>query len=204
MKECKKHQLAAVAMGIGAGASVATLLPTQDWAVIGITTLSGYAGTLLPDIDDQNSSNFHIIRFLTKVAAFIVPGIQFFYRPTDLLLAIPVALFMVSRFWDVLRQVTNRGGGTHSVLAAVCLSLCVTWIAYLTAGYLVAIPSFLAASVGYVVHLLLDDLTRGIPPSNTTHKMNSALTIWGTGGKAVELYGLLTIGLVCAAALWGI
>ena len=204
MKECNTHQLAALAMGIGAGATAATFLPMLDWAVIGVTAISGYAGGLLPDIDDQESSNFTIIKNLTRIAAVVVPGIQFFYRPTDLLLAIPLALFMLSHFWDLLHQMTKRGGGTHSVLAAVCLSLGVSWVAYLTAGYAAVVPAFIAAGVGYVVHLLLDDLSRPpLPPNAAPSRMGYALTILGKG-KSVEFYGLLSIGLACAIALWGI
>lgn len=204
MQECKQHQLAAVTIGIGAGAVVSALLPALDPMVVGVTALSGYAGALLPDIDDPDSMNFRIIRHLTRLAAVIVPAIQFSLRPTDLLLAIPVALFMVARFWDVLQQVTKRGGGTHSVLAALCLSMGVAWVAYLTADYAAAVPAFVAAGVGYVVHLLLDDLQLRWSTGNAVagaSRMGSALTILGRG-KAVEFYGLIGIGVLCALALW--
>lgn len=109
MAEYHTYHLAAVAAGVGAAAVTSIIAPNLGLEVIGITALSGYVGGLLPDIDDTNSSSFHVVQRLSRLAAVLVPAIQFFYRPTDLLLAIPIALFMVSRFWEVLSQIVKRG-----------------------------------------------------------------------------------------------
>jgi hypothetical protein len=204
MTKCITHQAAAIAVGVGAGATSISLLPHLGLDAVGAIALSGYVGALLPDIDDENSLNLKITRFLTKLAAVVVPSIQFFYRPTDLILAVVLSLFMVSRFWDLLHAVMKRGSRTHSVIAAVCLSLGVAWVAYLTADYAAALPAFIAAGTGYLLHLLLDDLQGATENGlNEMPETASALTILGRG-KAVELYGIIAIGLICGFALWGI
>lgn len=204
MTKCMTHQMAAAAVGIGAGATVFTMLPGLGWHATGAIALSGYVGGLLPDIDDENSLNFKITRALTRLAAVIVPAIQFFYRPTDLVLAVILSLFMVSRFWGLLHDVMKRGGRTHSVIAAVCLSMGVAWVAYLTAGYAIALPAFIAAGVGYVLHLLLDDLHRAAENGlDEVPEATSSLTVLGRG-KTIELYGIIAIGLICGFAMWGI
>ncbi len=204
MTKCMTHQMAAVAVGIGAGATTFTMLPGLEWHATGAIALSGYVGSLLPDIDDENSLNFRITKFLTQVAAIIVPSIQFLYRPTDLVLAVILSLFMVSRFWGLLHDVMKRGSRTHSVIAAVCLSMGVAWVAYLSAGYAVALPAFIAAGSGYILHLLLDDLYNAAENGlNEMPETSSSLTVLGRG-KTIELYGIIAIGVICGIAMWGI
>lgn len=202
MAECSTYHLAAGAAGIGAAAVSSIIAPELGWEVLGVTALSGYVGGLLPDIDDADSSSFRVVQRLSRLAAVLVPGIQFFYRPTDLLLAIPVALFMVSRFWEVLSQIMKRGGHTHSVIAAVCLSLGVAWVGYLTVGTAAALPAFLASSASYLLHLLLDDLENARFVETRTG-IRPALMPVGRG-RAMELYSILAIGFVSFFALWGI
>ncbi|WP_028490320.1 metal-dependent hydrolase [Thiothrix lacustris] len=202
MAECSTYHLAAVATGVGAAAISSIIAPDLGLDVIGVTALSGYVGGLLPDIDNTRSSSFRMVQRLSRLAAVLVPVIQFIYRPTDLLLAIPVALFMVTRFWEVLGQITKRGGHTHSVIAAVCLSLGVAWVAYLTVGSAAALPAFLASSASYLLHLLLDDLDN-IRFVETKTGARSALLPVGRG-RAIELYSILAIGLVSFVALWSI
>lgn len=204
MTKCMTHQMAAAAVGIGAGATTLTMLPGLEWHATGAIALSGYVGSLLPDIDDENSLNFRITKFLTQMAAIIVPSVQFLYRPTDLVLAVMLSLFMVSRFWGLLHDVMKRGSRTHSVIAAVCLSMGVAWIAYLSAGYVVTLPAFIAAGSGYILHLLLDDLYNAAENGlNEIPETSSSLTVLGRG-KAIELYGIIAIGVICGIAMWGI
>lgn len=202
MAEHSTYHLAAVATGVGAAAISSIIAPDLGLEAIGVVALSGYVGGLLPDIDDTNSSSFRVVQRLSRLAAVLVPGIQFFYRPTDLLLAIPIALFMVSHFWEVLSQIMKRGGHTHSVIAAVCLSLGVAWVGYLTVGTAAALPAFLASSVSYLLHLLLDDLDN-VRFVETKNGMRSALLPIGRG-RAIEFYSILAIGFVSFFALWGI
>lgn len=202
MAECSTYHLAAIATGVGAAAISSIIAPDLGLEIIAITALSGYVGGLLPDIDDVTSSSFRMVKRLSRLAAVLISIIQFIYRPTDLLLAIPLALFMVSHFWDALSQIMKRGGHTHSVIAAVCLSLGVAWVAYLTAGSAAALPAFLASSVSYLLHLLLDDLDN-IRFVETKNGGRSALLPVGRG-RAIELYSILTIGLVSFFALWSI
>ncbi|SEA69114.1 MAG: metal-dependent hydrolase [Candidatus Thiothrix putei] len=201
MAECSTYHLAAVATGVGSAAVSSIIAPELGWEIIGVTALSGYVGGLLADIDDIHSSSFRVVQRLSQVAAVIVPSIQFFYRPADLLIAIPIALFMVSHFWEVLSQIMKRGGHTHSVIAAVCLSLGVAWVAYLTVGAAAALPAFLASSTSYLLHLLLDDLDNARFVETKTG-MRSALMPVGRG-RAIEFYSILAIGFVSFFALWG-
>lgn len=198
------HHLAACAVGIGASAATLALLPGTDWTVLGVTGLSGYIGSLLPDIDDENSLHARIVKYASKLAAIIVPAIQFAMRPTDLLIAIPLSLFMVSQFWQILHYFLRKDSCTHSVTAAVCLSLAVSWTAYLSAGNHAIIPAFIAAGVGYLVHLLLEDLDK--TPRQITENRSEilpSLSLFGKG-QTIQLYGILAIGFFCVFALWGI
>lgn len=202
MAEYSSYHLASMAAGIGAATITTTFAPQLGWEILAVIALSGYVGGLLPDIDDADSSGFKTVKWLSRVAAVIVPVIQFLYRPTDLLLAVPIALFMVSRFWELPHQIMKRGGHTHSALAAVCLSLGVAWVAYLTAGPTAALPSFLASSSSYLLHLLLDDLENG---RLTDSSPNSRASLQAIGrGRVLEFYGILAIGFISFFALWGI
>lgn len=198
------QHLAGVAVGVGAGASTLALLPGADWTVVSVTALSGYVGSLLPDIDDETSLAARIVQHLSKLAAVIVPTIQFSLRPTDLLIAIPVALFMTSRLWQLLHHLLRKDGPTHSVIAAICLSFAVAWVAYLSAGTAAAVPSFLAAGAGYLLHLLLEDIAKiHQPVAESTETIMPSLTLLGRG-QSIPLYSILAIGFFCAFALWGI
>ena len=205
MADYKTYHLAALATGIGAGAMVSAFVPSISMTAIAVTTLCGYVGALLPEIDDEQSNSYRVIRRLTHLAALIVPCIQFFYRPTDLILAIFLAWFLVTQFWAVFRQIMQRGGQTHSVLAAVCLSLGVAWVAYLTADASAIVPAFMASGVGYLLHLLLDDLDGVKLPNAGTGTRHDAsdqpLRLMGKG-QSTELYSIVLIGLLSCFALW--
>lgn len=202
MTNCTTYHLTALATGMGATAATAALVPEMGWLILLVTALGGYVGGLLPEIDHTNSSSFRTVRRLSHLAAIIVPCIQFIYRPADLILAVPLALFMVSRFWDLLHQVMKRGGHTHSILAAVCLSMGVTWVAYLTAGSDAIVPVFMASCTGYLLHLWLDDMyIKKFPDPEIPQE--PALTAIGQG-RSLELYGILAIGFVSLFGLFGL
>lgn len=202
MTDSKIYHLAASAIGLGAAALTAVIAPSFDWVLLGIVALSGYAGGLLPDIDNTDSSGFHTIKKLSKIAAVIVPSIQFIYRPADLLLAIPVALFMLSQFWEFLPRTMKRGGHTHSILGAICLSMGVTWIAYLTVGQAAILPAFMAANTSYLLHLWLEDMYRKKYPDPEIDAQ-PALTAVGNG-RSAELYSLIAIGFISLFGLFGL
>lgn len=202
MTDSTTYHLAASATGLGAAAITAAVAPEFHWTILVVIALSGYVGGLLPDIDNAESSGFHTVRRLSKLAAIMVPTIQFIYRPADLLLAIPVALFMVSRFWDFLHQAIKRNGRTHSILGAICLSMGVTGVAYLTIGPAVVLPAFLASSGSYLLHLWLDDLHRKKFP-DPENGAQSALTTLGRG-HTIELYSLIAIGFVSLFGMLGL
>lgn len=202
MAEYAKYHLTSLAVGIGAATLSSAVSPSMGWDVLAVTLLGGYVGGLLPSIDDTQSSAFKTVQWLSRAAAVIVPTIHFIYRPTDLLLAIPLALFMVGRIWELLHQVIRRGGHTHSALAAVCLSLGVAVVAYLTAGNTAALPAFLASAASYLLHLFLEDLENG--------RFNSIIATerWALQpigrGKVAEFYSIIIIGFVSFLALVGL
>lgn len=194
------YQIAALAIGLGGAAVYSLLTPEANLLVLAVAALSGYVGTFLADIDDETSAGYRIVKRLSRLAAIIVPCIQFFYRPTDLLLAIVLALFMVNRFWVLFSQLVGRGGYTHSLLAAVCLSLGVAGVGYMTAGPEAVLPAFLSSGAGYIFHLLLDDIHND-RLLNPNASVQPALTPLGSG-EATELYSILAIGLLSCIALW--
>lgn len=203
MADYKTYHAAALATGLGAGAMVSALAPLTPLEAIATTALSGYVGALLPEIDDLQSNSYRVIQRLSRIAALTVPTIQFFYRPTDLIIAFFLAWFLVTQFWKLFDQLVERGGQTHSVLAAVCLSLGVAWIAYLTAGDAAAVPAFIASGVGYLLHLLLDDLDGVKLPSNGNAENTTNQPLRFMGNKqSTELYSLVMIGLLSCFALW--
>ncbi len=200
MPNSNAYQWAAIGMGLGSAALTAISQPESSWIVLIATLLGGYVGTLLPDINSINSSAFHTIKSLSRLAAILVPCIQFFYRPADLLLGLPLALFMIRRFWDVLPQLIHHSGHTHSVVAAVCLSLGVSWVGYLTAGVEAALPVFLASVSGYIFHLILEDISNDCFFNTHTTKQ-PALTPIGYG-SVVELSSIVAIGVISMLGFW--
>lgn len=203
MAEYGKYHLASLAVGVGAATLTSILLPSAGWEVLAVTALSGYVGGLLPSIDDAKSSAFKTLQTLSRLAAVIIPSIHFIYRPTDLLLAIPLALLLVTQLWNLLHQVVKRGGHTHSSLAAVCLSLGVAWVAYLTGGDTVALPAFLASSSSYLLHLFLDDLENArLSNAGGLSAERWALQPLGRG-RVAEFYSIIAIGFISFFALWG-
>ena len=199
MSDDKTYQIAAIASGIGAATLTSAFAPNTAIVILLVISLSGYVGALLPEIDHKNSLSYRIVYRLTRAAALLVPFIQFFYRPTDLIIAVPLTWFLVTQCWHIVDYFTERGGQTHSVLAAVSLSLAVAFVAYLTVDVDVIVPAFLAAAFGYLLHLLLDDLHGSDdmtqppkePPLRFVDKQHT------TG-----LYSIIFIGLFSGMALW--
>lgn len=197
-------------MGVGATATIHLLMPGLDWVGLASIGLSGFAGGHLADIDDPASPSHKIIRTLIWWAAIIIPLSQFFFRPRDLLLALPVAWMMVSAFWRLVEPLARYYSHAHSVVAAICLSLGVSWVAYLSAGAAVALPAFMASGIGYLLHLLFDDLANQTRPtrhfaephrSRVAPKLLPALVLVGRG-HPLELAGIVLVGFVSSMALW--
>lgn len=200
MHNSNTYQWAAIGIGLGSAALTAIFNSESAWTVIIVTALSGYVGTLLPDINATDSKAFEIIKHLSRLAAVLVPCIQFFYRPTDLLLGLLLAIFMIKRFWQVVPHIIQNSGHTHSVMAAVCLSLGVTGVAYLTTGVEAVLPAFLASVSGYIYHLVLEDISNDCF-LNTKATKTPALTPIGQG-PMLELSSIMVIGVISMLGLW--
>jgi hypothetical protein len=123
----------------------------------------GTLGGLLPDIDASNSRP---VKLLFNVLALMgVAGVlQAFknnYEPYPLLLIVAGAyLFIRFAVFALFNRLTADRGVLHSVLAAVFFALLTTCISYhfLHWDVLQAWLNGLFIALGFIVHLLLDEL----------------------------------------------
>ena len=154
------HNTAAICVGIAAAGTTHYLNPELaliDLAAVGIC---GYLGGHLPKIQQPTLPAYRIIRFASWLATLFIPLALFSYRPTDLLLGWMTAFLFTSGMWMIIDRVSLRRDYTHSLMAIWLLPLGVTGCAYLGLGQTIVLPAFLACSAGYLIHLLLEQLTQ--------------------------------------------
>ena len=123
----------------------------------------GTLGGLLPDIDANNSKP---VKLLFNVLALmgVAGALQVFkdnYEPYPLLLIV-AGTYLFIRFvvFALFNRFTVHRGVFHSVLAAVFFALLMTCISYhfLHRGVLLAWLNAIFIALGFIVHLLLDEL----------------------------------------------
>ncbi len=153
--------VASMSSGVFAITTLATNLATPAQAT-GFFLL-GVIGGLLPDIDSDNSTPVKIFFNLLALglAFFTLFGLAGRYSVAELFL-IWLGIYLIVRFvaFEAFTRLTVHRGILHSLLAAIFFGALTTSIAYhvVHSPPDVAWLSGLALLLGYVVHLVLDEL----------------------------------------------
>ena len=160
----------------------------------------GALGGLLPDIDASNSKP---VKLLFNVLALmgVTGALQVFknnYEPYPLLMIV-AGTYLLIRYvvFALFNRLTVHRGAFHSLLAAVFFALLMTCISYhfLHWSVLHAWLNGLFIALGFIVHLLLDELY-SVDLSNTRMKnsFGTALKLFSHSNmNASALLAILTI-----------
>jgi len=205
MANFNTHLSIAIAASMGAAIIAVNvhLITTTDMAwLIFLGTLGG----LLPDIDASNSRPVKLL--FTVLALMGVAGaLQIFkdnYAPYPLLgIVTGTYLFIRYILFSLFNRLTVHRGVFHSILAAVFFALLMTCISYhfLHWNILHAWLNGLFIALGFIVHLLLDELY-SVDLSNARMKKSfgTALKLFSHSNiTASILMTLLTVMLYWAA-----
>ncbi|PVZ68348.1 metal-dependent hydrolase [Pelagibaculum spongiae] len=165
--------------------------------------VAGTMGSLLPDIDADNSSSlkviFNSLSLLFSVVLLVLLGPDY---PLWQIWLVILAVTLLMR-WPILplfKRTTIHRGSWHSLICCVCCSLALVNICF----HFIGLPAFLSwlyglfLSAGFIVHLLLDEIY-SIDISNAKIKRSF--------GTALKLYycraqGWTLLMLLSATALW--
>lgn len=168
--------------GIAAGTALAAILKV-DVAETGILLAGAVLGSLLPDIDNRNSTisyKIPLVSLLVTVGQAAIRGIS--------------SLFPRKQK-NYIRSLIGHRGLTHSLLAAVLLPLPVAAIC-LSAGFS-RIGLYVAAGLlgGMLSHLLFDMLAGGAPLFMPFTTKRVVLAKMKTGGLIEWLFRLLLVAV---------
>ncbi|MGZ4955626.1 MAG: metal-dependent hydrolase [Methylobacter sp.] len=162
MANFNTHLFIASAAGTGAAlvaANVHLIASTDILWLVFLSTLGG----LLPDIDANHSRPvkllFNVLAFMAVAGALYT--LKNSYEPPMLLLiAIGTYLFIRHGMFALFNRFTVHRGVFHSVLAALFFSLLMTCLSYhfLHWNVLHAWINGAFIAIGFIVHLLLDEL----------------------------------------------
>jgi membrane-bound metal-dependent hydrolase YbcI (DUF457 family) len=202
MANFKAHVFIAAAASSGA-ALVAANVGLIDGADAPWLIFLGIVGGMLPDIDASNSKP---VKLLFNVLALLgVSGVWVAfkdgYAQQQLLLGV-VAIYLGIRYglFFLFNSFTEHRGVFHSLLAAVffaCLMTCISFY-FLEWDILHAWLNGLFIAVGFIVHLLLDELY-SVDLSNTRMKKSFGTALKLFSYKNIPASVLMT---VCTIALY--
>jgi len=173
MANFNTHLFVASAAGVGVGLLAVNthLIAAGDilWFVF-LATVGG----MLPDIDSDNSRPvkllFNVLALMCS--AGVLQMLKDSYPPYQLLLfAVGAYLFVRYAVFALFNSFTVHRGVFHSLLAAVFFAFLMTCISYyfLHTGVLLAWLNGVFIAVGFIVHLLLDEIY-SVDLSNTRMK----------------------------------
>ena len=201
MADFKTHISTSTAIGIvyGTAGHVNWELPPSTCIVAG--ALCGLSG-MLPDMDSDSG---HTQREIMSFTAAVVPMLMIHrfaalqLQPEEIAIAAG-CVYIIIRFGlgELLRRYTVHRGMFHSIPAAVIAGLLATLIC---SGDVVVLKLFKVAAVvlGYVVHLLLDEIW-------AVEWFRGRMRIKNSFGTALKLFGkrtfanIVTYGLLAASA----
>jgi membrane-bound metal-dependent hydrolase YbcI (DUF457 family) len=196
-----------LAVGLSASGLAATSVLAADLAsppemlvYLGLGTL----GSLLPDIDADNSAplqiGFTAISIACAFAAMFLSADRFGSVAELSLIWSLTYLLLRWLVFALFTRLTVHRGIFHSLPAALLFGLLTTLAAARLGGQL-PFQAWLAGSFvtfGYLVHLVLDELFAvNLFGLRTRRSLGTALKLWFPGSHAASLY----MYLACAAAL---
>lgn len=189
MADFKTHFGCGCAFGVGASATavVSGAVPADPGFLV-LPFVAAVVGAVAPDIDSDTSVPFHVTFLIVSAAAGSVALLYVLENYPGqwlIILTVPAvaALFVWAVIGRIFKALTHHRGVVHSVPFAVLASL----VAFL-AGESIELTewrSFLVAlafGLGYLLHLLLDEIYSAISFSGLRFKpkrsLGSALKFW--------------------------
>ena len=164
--------------------------PGQTLACLGLGTL----GSLLPDLDADSSAPVKVSFTLAAVGlAFLAMFLSTDRFPSVAeLLAVWVTTFLLARWllFAVLTRVTVHRGMLHSLPAAAFFGMACAAVAHRTLDTppLIAWTAGAFVTLGYLVHLLLDEVySVNLFGARTRRSLGSATKLWSRRGAAASL-----------------
>jgi len=161
--------------------SMKVLAPSEAIVAFVLGTL----GSFLPDIDADNSKSieiaFSVISLLVTIM-FVFANVEVYSIAELLIMAAVIFLTIRFGFIDIFKKISRHRGMFHSVPVAFIWGLAVTVLIYhlFSVSALVAWIYGLMMSLGYLIHLLLDEIY-SVDLENRKVKKSS--------GTALKLYG---------------
>jgi hypothetical protein len=155
----------------------------------------GTVGSLLPDIDADNSAPIQIS--FTVISIALAFGAMFVLADTFdsvvELLAVWLCVYLLFRWlvFHLFTRLTTHRGIFHSVPAALLFGATTTLVAdhVLGRAVLQAWLAGLFVCFGYLVHLLLDELySVNLFGMRTRRSLGSAFKLWSSSNHAASLY----------------
>ncbi|MFZ2682299.1 MAG: metal-dependent hydrolase [Patescibacteria group bacterium] len=169
MASFRTHMAFGVAFGVMSAVAIASLavLP-PNWSLSILIGLAVTLGAQLPDIDSDSGLPFHITFGSLALSA---GGLSLLYAidhyPGDYLLITVIPLLAIFAVWVILgtaiKKFTRHRGMAHSLPAAILAGLItfrlMTWLDFAATQ---AACLGLAISLGYTLHLILDEVWAGM------------------------------------------
>ncbi len=193
-----------IALGVGSIIALASFaLVPSGWSLYFLIALAAIVGAIMPDIDSDTGVPFHIT---FGSLAVVAGGLAFLYAlkntPGDYKFLIGAPLFAIFFIWVVIgaifKKLTHHRGMAHSIPAAVLAGL----IVFLFAGRsgFEAWSAFLlgvSLTLGYILHLILDEVCSVVNFHGTLFVPNKAL---GSALKFTSKNHLITVLVYAAIA----
>ena len=131
--------------------AVYLFFPVMDKAVLFLSAVAAFIGSVFPDVDQKNSKSFRILRSII-VAAFSIYIIASL-ADDILFMSFVLAVWLLSANTIIISLKPRHRGIMHSVLSAFVFSLFFSFASFAVCG---ALEPGLFAFVGYVSHIALD------------------------------------------------
>ncbi len=190
---------------VGSGLAATSVLaaglatPTEMLAYLGL----GVVGSLLPDIDADNSAPVQIAFNLISISLAFAAMFLFaeVFASTAELALVWLVTYLFFR-WFVLAlftRLTTHRGILHSIPAAVLFGMTTSAVAshFLALADLQAWLAGLFVCFGYLLHLLLDELySVNLFGMHTKRSFGTAMKLWSPSNHAASLY-LYALCLLC-------
>lgn len=165
--------------------------PTEMLAYLALGTI----GSLLPDIDADNSAPIQI--GFTVISIALAFGAMFLLADTFAsvleLMVVWLLVYLLFRWlvFHLFTRLTTHRGIFHSLPAAVLFAGGTTWAAFnlLSQPALQAWLAGIFVGFGYLVHLLLDEIySVNLFGMRTRRSFGTAFKVWSSGNHAASIY----------------
>jgi len=181
-----------------------------DWRLLAWLFVVTVVASMLPDVDSDSSLPFHFVYGLFTVICVgvallytLVTGWDSWYELAGRPLVVGIVVWFV--VGGIVKRLTKHRGMFHSLPAALILSLChllvVRALGYGdTAGVLLAA----GAGLGYIAHLVLDELHSTVSVDGSLFKprrsLGTALKLF-SGSRTATIFTYVLLATLVYAAL---